>query len=100
MNFGVYQSLVAPMQGSCSAITRPLKTNLVVEFVWRHQWSASCGVGLACDRARARLTRDALVAQVARDHRLADQRHRLEQKLDDGFARPLRQRLRPVEDVR
>src|SRR6516162_22280 len=80
-----------------SPICLSLKANLVVELVGCHQRPAGCGIGLARDCACARFPRDAALARIARDHGLADQRHRLEQKFDDGLARPHRDRLRPVD---
>src|SRR5262249_3425070 len=71
--------------------------DLVLELVGGHQRAARCSIGLARNRARARLAGDTLVAEVACDHRLADQRHGLEQKLDEVLARPFCERLRPVE---
>jgi len=45
------------------------------------------------------LPSDTFVAHIAGDLSLADQRHSFEQKLDDGFARPLREWLRPIDDT-
>src|SRR6516225_2884010 len=50
-------------------------TDFVIPLVGRHQRSAARGIRLARDRARVRLTCDALVAEVASDHRLANEPH-------------------------
>ena len=65
-----------------------LKTNLVVGIAGRDQWPARRSVRLTRDRAGARRTRNALVAAIARDHRLADQPHGGQQKLDHCVLRP------------
>src|SRR6516225_9739661 len=62
-----------------SSIRTSSKTDLVVEFVWRHQRSAGRRVGLARDHLSTRLASDALVAEIARDHGLAGQPHGGEQ---------------------
>src|SRR5262249_46577710 len=98
-------SLMATLIGSIERLARlrlittrsGLNPNLVVELIGRHQLAAGCGGGLARNHAGARLPSDALVAEVARDHGFADQRHRVQQEFDDVLARPLRERLRPIE---
>src|SRR6516225_4014576 len=75
------------------------ETDLVVEFVGCHQRAARGGIGLSRNHVGARFAGDAFVAQITRSHRLADQRHGLEQEFDDGIAWPLCERLRPVDDL-
>src|SRR5262249_32384046 len=74
-----------------------LKSDLVVELVRSHQWPAGSRIGLARDRRGTRLASDSLVAQVARNHRLVNERHGLKQKLNDVVPRPRSERFRPVE---
>jgi hypothetical protein len=54
----------------------PSKSNLVVEFVGRHQRSAGGSVGLARDHTRAGFSGDALVAEIAGDHSLTNEGER------------------------
>jgi hypothetical protein len=57
----------------------------------------AAALALVRDRPCARSLGDAAIADVPRDHRLADQPHGLEQKLDHGLARPRHERLRPID---
>src|SRR5262249_61258660 len=69
------------------SIARNSELDLVVELVGGHQRAARCSIGLARNRARARLAGETLFAEVACDPRLADQRHGLEQELDEVRSR-------------
>src|SRR5262249_43700089 len=79
------------------SIARNSELDLVVELVGGHQRAARCSIGLARNRARARLAGGTPVAGVACALRLAAQPPALEQKLDEVLARPFCEQLRPVE---
>src|SRR6516165_296170 len=74
-------SLIATLTDSIDRLARlrlstlrtPSRSDLVVEFVGRHQRSAGGSVGLAGDHARAGFSGDALVAEIAGDHSLTNE---------------------------
>src|SRR5262249_41869444 len=72
------------------------KSDLIVPFVSGHQRPTRRGIRLTRDRRGARFSGNTLVAEVTRDHRLANEAHSDEQKLNHGVARPCGKRLRPI----
>src|SRR6516225_3610192 len=73
--------LIAALIGSIDRLARlrlstlrtPSRSNLVVEFVGRHQRSPGGSVGLARDHARAGFSGDAPVAEIAGYHSLTNE---------------------------
>ena len=91
-------SLIAALIGSIDRLARlrsstmrtPSKSNLVVEFVGRHQRSAGGSVSLARDHVRAGFSGDALVAKIAGDHGLANERRARRSETRPSFRAAIR----------